>query len=476
MLFSSTTFLFAFLPVVLTVYLVGVRAGASVRMRNAWLLLASLLFYAWGETGYVAILLVSIAGNHVFGRFIGRSESPVGRRRVLAAAVGGNLGLLFCFKYANFFADGWNAMLVPAGAPRFDLAPVHLPIGISFFTFQALTYVVDVYRRDAPAAGSLARVGLYISLFPQLVAGPIVRYASIAEELRERRASAEDVAAGIRRFTIGLGKKVLVANTLSVPADGIFALPPGELGASVAWLGAVCYALQIYFDFSGYSDMAIGLGRIFGFHFPENFLHPYTSRSVREFWRRWHVTLSTWFRDYLYIPLGGSRRGGLRTHANLLAVFVLCGLWHGASATFLVWGLLHGSLMVAERQGLGRMLERLPGGLARTYTLLAVTLAWVVFRSDDLPHAAAYATALFSPGGDPQTVHPLALFLDAKVGLAIAAGVAGSAPWLDAWRARLEPLSAGWRIARHLALDLLLCACAMALASGTHNPFIYFRF
>ena len=327
MLFSSTIFLFAFLPIVLTLHFV-LRGVAA---RNTLLLAASLLFYAWGETGYVVILLASIAANWAFGLWIERSRERPGRRLALALAIGGNLLLLGAFKYANFAVDSLNSLLAGAGLGPLALAPVHLPIGISFFTFQALTYVVDVYRRDAPVQSNPFTVALYISLFPQLIAGPIVRYGHVADALRERVSTLDDVAVGARRFLVGLGKKVLVANTLAMPADRIFALPPGELQASVAWLGAVCFTLQIYFDFSGYSDMAIGLGRIFGFHFPENFLYPYTAQSIRAFWRRWHITLSVWFRDYLYIPLGGSHTGALRTHGNLLAVFLLCGLWHGAS-------------------------------------------------------------------------------------------------------------------------------------------------
>lgn len=472
MVFSSTVFLFAFLPVVLSAYLLMARFGLGVPARNALLLGASLFFYTWGETSYVAILLASIAVNYAFGLRIDGAETAGKKRRAVGIAVAANLAGLGFFKYANFCIDGLNAVLSPLGLPAIVLAPVHLPIGISFFTFQALTYVIDVYRHDAPVDRSPFRVALYISLFPQLIAGPIVRYRSIASELRRRSATTEDVAAGIRRFTIGLGKKVLLANTLAVPADQIFALPPDELSAAVSWLGACCYALQIYFDFSGYSDMAIGLGRMLGFHFPENFLHPYTSRSVREFWRRWHVTLSSWFRDYLYIPLGGSRDGAARTYGNLLAVFVLCGLWHGASLTFLVWGLLHGGLMVVERLGLGSLLERLPVALARGYTLLAILLAWVVFRSDDFTHAGGYLAALVGSGGE----HDLTLFLDAKLGLALAAGVLGSTPWLEAVRRRLHGESKTWAAARFAALTGTLVACAMALASGTHNPFIYFRF
>ncbi len=477
MIFSTTVFLFAFLPVVLTAYFLLGSSKRSVTARNVLLLAASLFFYAWGEAGYVLLLLASIVANWAFGLWIDAARDAAGRRRAVGIAIGLNLAGLGAFKYANFIVDNGNVLMQSLGLEPIALAPVHLPIGISFFTFQAITYVVDVHRRDAPVDRNPLRVALYVSLFPQLIAGPIVRYREIAAQLRERSSHLEDVAAGVRRFTIGLGKKVLVANSLAVPADRIFALPPEALSSPVAWLGAVCFGLQIYFDFSGYSDMAIGLGRIFGFRFPENFLHPYTARSLREFWRRWHVTLSSWFRDYLYIPMGGSRNGRGRTGLNLLLVFVLCGLWHGASFTFLVWGLLHGGLMVLERAGLGARLERAPAAVGRSYTLAAVTLAWVVFRADDLPHALSYAGAMFTTAGETASLYPLALYLDVKTALVLALGAVGATPWLPALRARLgdEP-TAGWRLARFGALQALLAACAMALASGTHDPFIYFRF
>ncbi len=485
MIFSSTVFLFGFLPLVLSAYFLLARAGFGVPARNALLLAASLFFYAWGETGYVAVLLASVAVNYGFGRGIDGAKTAAGRRRALTLGVATNLLLLGAFKYANFAVDNLNFALTAMGVPAVELAPVHLPIGISFFTFQAITYVVDVYRRDAPVDRNPLRVALYISLFPQLIAGPIVRYRQLAAQLRERSANADQVASGVRRFVVGLAKKVLIANSLAVPVDRIFALPASELSAAVAWLGAVAYGLQIYFDFSGYTDMAIGLGRVFGFDFPENFRHPYTSRSVREFWRRWHITLSTWFRDYLFIPLGGSRRGALRTYSNLLLVFVLCGLWHGASWTFLVWGLLHGGLMVIERLGLGAQLERAPVPVARAYTLLAVFLAWVVFRADDLPQALSYWQALFVPGGDPQSLHPLSLFLDPKTVGVLVVAILGSVPWMPVIRASLgrehhdrgeSSLSPALAAARFVAVQALLVACAMALAAGTHNPFIYFRF
>jgi alginate O-acetyltransferase complex protein AlgI len=480
MLFSSTIFLFAFLPIVLASYFLSRSPG----WRNGVLLAASLFFYAWGETSHAFVLLVSIAANHAFAIGLDARRDLASGRRLLALAVAFNLLLLAGFKYANFFADNLDLALVALGIAPVALAPVHLPIGISFFTFQALTYVIDVHRGEAPVQRSLPRSALYIALFPQLIAGPIVRYREIAPQLGERLIDANDLAEGARRFVVGLAKKVLVANSLAVPVDAIFAVPAGELHFSIAWLGVVCFALQIYFDFSGYTDMAIGLGRCFGFRFPENFDLPYTAHSVREFWRRWHITLSTWFRDYLYIPLGGSRRGGLRTHANLLAVFFLCGLWHGASWSFVIWGLWHGSFMVIERSRLGAGIARAPALLQRSYTLAVVLLAWVFFRADDLPHALAMLSAMAVPDRAVDSAYPLALYLDGKVVFFGLLALLGSSPTPRAGLARLvawgqgdKPrLGAGFAWLRLTATCLLLLACATSLAAGTHNPFIYFRF
>jgi alginate O-acetyltransferase complex protein AlgI len=332
--------------------------------------------------------------------------------------------------------------------------------------------VVDVYRGDAPAQQSPTKLALFVALFPQLIAGPIVRYRSLAPQLDTRMVGLEDFAEGARRFSIGLGKKVLVANTLALPADEIFALPAGELNASVAWFGLCCYTLQIYFDFSGYSDMAIGLGRMLGFHFPENFDLPYTARSVSEFWRRWHISLSSWFRDYLYIPLGGNRRGAARTYANLVVVFVLCGLWHGASWSFVVWGLFHGAFLVVERAGLGERLARLHAGWQHLYLLLTVSLAWVFFRADTLPAALAYLGALIRPTSQYMIVD----FADFETLGFLLAAVVGASRW---WRPRLDWLGESSTLPNALstaALAALLIACGMKLADRTYDPFIYFRF
>ncbi len=476
MLFSSTIFLFAFLPLVLLAYLVMPRTAA----RNGLLLCASLFFYAWGETLYLGVLIGSIALNYGFGLWVAATRSGGRGPLPLAAAVASNLLILAGFKYANFFAGNLDALGALLGWPPIDLAPVHLPIGISFFTFQAITYVVDVHRGVTPAQRSPLRLALYIALFPQLIAGPIVRYGQVARQLDERDPDVEDRAEGIRRFAVGLIKKVLVANTLAVPADAIFALAPGDLEPAVAWFGLLCYALQIYFDFAGYSDMAIGLGRYFGFRFPENFDWPYLARSVREFWRRWHLSLSAFFRDYLYVPLGGNRRGRTRTHLNLLVVFFLCGLWHGASWNFVIWGLLHGALLVAERTAFGDWIARLPRPLAQGYVLLSVMLAWVFFRAEDLSKALDYMNALFGLAEPARGHHPLALYANTKVVFTLSIAVLCALPMTQRTISRISSAidapAPALRALRLVALHLFVALAGMSLAAGTHNPFIYFRF
>jgi alginate O-acetyltransferase complex protein AlgI len=480
MVFSSTIFLFAFLPVVLTVCFLL----RSIRSRNAFLLTASLAFYVWGEFGYVLVLLASVVTNWAFGLLIERRHKQGGTaRNLLRLAVAFNLLTLISFKYANFIVDNLNAALALLG-PGLNLGPimldpVHLPIGISFFTFQALSYVVDVHRGDAPAQRSVFRVGLFISLFPQLIAGPIVRYHQIAAQLSQRTAELDDIAAGLRRFVIGLGKKVLIANTLAIPADAIFSLPASELTPAVAWWGVTCFALQIYFDFSGYSDMAIGIGRCLGFRFPENFDWPYLSDSVRTFWRRWHISLSSFFRDYVYIPLGGSRLGATRTHVNLIAVFLLCGLWHGASWSFVVWGAMHGVFLVLERGRLGRLLAASPQVVRQAYTLSVVLIAWVFFRADDLPHAGAYLAALFGARLDAGLHHPFSLYWNNEIVFMLVVALTALLPRArnaaDRW-SQLQSTSTPFELVRLAGVLGILILSAMSLVSGTHNPFIYFRF
>jgi len=469
MVFSSLTFLFLFLPAVLFLNVV-----TPARFRNTTLLLASLLFYAWGETVFVLLMLASIAVNYLTGLALRRARRPSARRGILLLALTANLGFLGWFKYAGFLAENVSALGNLLGIGGLEISPVHLPIGISFFTFQALSYVIDVYRGKTEAQRNPVKLALFISLFPQLIAGPIVRYRDIAAQIESRFLDAEGFGEGVRRFTIGLGKKVLIANTLAVPADRIFALPPHELSASVAWFGAACYALQIYFDFSGYSDMAIGLGRMFGFRIPENFNYPYVATSITEFWRRWHISLSTWFRDYLYIPLGGSRRGVGRTYRNLIVVFLLCGLWHGASWNFVAWGLFHGGFLILERLGLGRALRSVSAPLAHGYCLLAVTVGWVFFRAETLTHAAGYLSAMVGQSTAAGAARFIVDYADGEILAAFLVGLLASTPWLAGASRRLRFDFA--TAASTAGIAAILIVCAVKLANQTYNPFIYFRF
>jgi alginate O-acetyltransferase complex protein AlgI len=480
MVFSSPVFLFAFLPAVLLSCLAVPRGW-----RNGVLLAASLLFYAWGEQEMVALTLVSIAGNYAFGLLVAGAAGRPAARRWVGWATAFNLLLLVVFKYANFAGDNLNLALGALGLPQVELPRILLPIGISFFTFHALSYVIDVYRGAAPVQKNPLSFALYIAFFPQLIAGPIVRYHDIAPQLSERSITRAAFAQGVRRFIAGLGKKVLIANTAAEVADAVFGLSPADATPGLAWLGIACYALQIYFDFSGYSDMAIGLAAMFGFRFPENFRHPYASLSITEFWRRWHISLSTWFRDYLYVPLGGNRGSAARTYRNLLIVFFLCGLWHGASWSFVVWGLFHGALLVAERAGGQRVLDALPAVVRRAYVLLAVLVGWVFFRSDTLGHALEYLGAMAGIG-NAGAINAASHYWNRALLLTFVFGVLGSAPLVPWLGERLERLRerGGWAGAcggaadalTQVALLAILALCATWLAAGTHNPFIYFRF
>jgi alginate O-acetyltransferase complex protein AlgI len=391
------------------------------------------------------------------------------------------------FKYADFAVANLNAAITLTGREPFALPGILLPIGISFFTFHAISYVVDVYRRDAAAQKRPVEAALYLLVFPQLVAGPIVRYRQIAGQLTSRVTSTEDFAIGVRRFAIGLAKKMLIANTLAGPADHIFAMPAAELTAAHAWTGVVCYTLQIYFDFSGYSDMAIGLGRMFGFRFPENFNYPYVAASIQDFWRRWHMSLSAWFRDYVYIPLGGNRSSTGRTYFNLVLVFFLCGLWHGASWTFVIWGLFHGGFLVLERVGLGARVYALPSPLRHAYALLVVMIGWVFFRADTLAKAVTMLAAMAGAGGGAPAPYAPAWYWNAEVLLALAAGVIGSTPVLPALARRLSAASTedGTGTVRlrlqpsMVAVFTLLVITMVSIllsASRSYSPFIYFRF
>jgi alginate O-acetyltransferase complex protein AlgI len=471
MVFASPIFLFLFLPLTLAAYFAFPRAW-----RNGVLLVASLVFYAWGEAPYVVLVVGSVVFNYVVGSAIARSGDARSRKLWLAFGVAGNLIVLAIFKYSNFAVANVNTLAPILAITPIALAAIPLPLGISFFTFHAISYVVDVYKGNAHAERNLPRFALYILLFPQLIAGPIIRWRDIAGQLPVREQRIADFAYGVRRFVLGLGKKVLIANTVGAVADRIFALPPSELTTPLAWLGLVCYTLQIYFDFSGYSDMAIGLMRMFGFRILENFNYPYIARSIREFWRRWHISLSNWFRDYLYIPLGGNQRGERRAYANLVIVFLLCGLWHGASWPFVLWGVWHGLFLVVERAGVDTLLRRI-GPLSHAYALLAVMGGWVLFRCETLTQAVAYYAALLGRAqGDPAR-HPLPEFLDPFVAFTLVLGIVFATPLargIGQWRDRHANVGVlGLDVAWLVAVFVLASAF---LAAGTYNPFIYFRF
>lgn len=483
MVFSSILFLFLFLPFTLSSYLL-----VGKRYRNILLLFASLIFYAWGEGCYLLIMLISILINYSCGLLIDKHRGTNRSRGYLIIGIVLNLGILAFFKYANFVVMNLNSILSGLGIGPLFLPPVHLPIGISFFTFQALSYVIDVYRKKAPVQRNILDVGLYISLFPQLIAGPIVRFSHIAKQIVSRTTSRANFAEGIRRFLFGLAKKVLIANPLGLVTDQIYSLPTAELTSGLAWLGAVCYTIQIYFDFSGYSDMAIGLGRMFGFHFLENFNYPYICKSIREFWTRWHISMTTWFRDYLYIPMGGNRRGTLRTYFNLVTVFVLCGLWHGANWTYVIFGLYHGLFLVIERTTIGRSIDALPLPFRHLYALLIIVVGLVIFRSESITGAISYIEAMFGFADGSGVKHNTALFLTGKLKVELCMGVILSTPLypliIRMKEAVLEKypakLGAGLGLASNLVgfvmLAVLVYASIISLAASVYNPFIYFRF
>ena len=480
MLFTEPTFLFLFLPLLLGLYfLTRVHAGYA----NVLLLVASVLFYAKGGGGFTWLMLASITFNYWMAIAVDRASATSDQRArtVLGAAIATNLVVLGWFKYANFFVENVDAVLKAAGGRGLVAPTVLLPIGISFYTFHAISYVVDVYRKQATAQKSPVHAALYLLLFPQLIAGPIIRYKELADQLARRVVSLDDFVYGVRRFIIGLGKKVLIANIVAVPADAIFALPASQLIGPYAWLGIVCYTLQIYFDFSGYSDMAIGLGRMFGFRFPENFRWPYAADSVQEFWRRWHISLSSWFRDYLYVPLGGNRVAPWKTYRNLVTVFFLCGLWHGASWNFVIWGLFHGTFLVLERLGLGTLLKRVSPLTRHVYLLLVVMVGWVFFRAETLPAALTYLQTLFGFGTGEMPPLRLSWYLNPEVRLALLAGLIGATPVVPFVRARAEQFTAGWQslateAAGTVALLAVFVAALLQVAARTYNPFIYFRF
>jgi alginate O-acetyltransferase complex protein AlgI len=475
MLFSSLIFLYTFLPFTIFFTLV-----APAALRNAVLLLASLVFYAWGGVSYSLIMIFSIVFNYFMAIAISKLENEKKARYVLIFCVFGNLLLLAIMKYANFAIENYNVLLHFFGKAPFPPGKIMLPAGISFFTFHALSYVVDIYRKECPVQKNPVRLALYISFFPQLIAGPIIRYHDIAGQLSKRKMTLEDFSAGVQRFIVGLAKKVLFSNVFALPTNEIFATPVSGLDAPLAWFGVLCYAMHIYCDFSGYSDMALGLGKMFGFHFPENFNFPYLASSIKEFWRRWHISLSTWFRDYVYVPLGGNRKGPVRTYLNLMLVFFLTGLWHGASWNFVIWGFIHGFFLIVERLFLGKWLERLPI-LNQFYTLFVVINAWVFFNASDLSYATGYLRVMYGSLPAGQVSKEFLYYFNPELRIVAAFGLLGAAGVFERigrlaiFRNRTVP-SLFMSGLKYAGLLLILFICSVYLLCNSFNPFIYFRF
>lgn len=466
MVFSSTIFLCVYLPLVLLGYYICPKKG-----RNLFLLIVSLVFYAWGEPKYVFLMIFSILVNYIFGRLMDKNRGRKKRMKLLLVlSVVIDLGLLSVFKYTDFIITNVNAIF----GSSFDLLKIALPIGISFYTFQAMSYTIDVYRNDVRVQKNLIDFGMYITMFPQLIAGPIVRYADVQDQLAERSVTTADFSEGVMRFVVGLGKKVLLANQMGAVWSEIYALG-GDVSALMAWTGAIAYTFQIYFDFSGYSDMAIGLGRMFGFKFPENFRYPYQSVSITDFWRRWHITLSTWFKEYLYIPLGGNRCGLARQALNLLIVWSLTGFWHGAGWNFVMWGLYYFVILFIEKLFLLKALDKLPKLFRHVYALLLIVIGWVIFASDDVSVLLPYLGSMFGANGAVGGMDVYTLFTKAVL-LIICCVASTELPkrlFLSATGAMNE--KAAFTIKSVMTIALL--ALSMILLIGdSYNPFLYFRF
>ena len=467
MVFTSSIFIFIFLPVTLLIYFLAclVQKGREkeaipgrIQPKNMALFFCSVVFYAWGGIKYALLLLFSAFVNYEIGRFLGKTKGKQ-KKLVLTVGVFWNLGLLFWFKYMNW--------IVPS-------LKIVLPIGISFFTFQIMSYLFDVYYETVPVQESFTDLGLYIMLFPQLIAGPIVRYSDVNNEIGCRKSSFDDIHGGILRFMTGFSKKIFLANAMGVIADASFKAVDW-LNTGHAWLGLLSYSLQIYLDFSAYSDMAIGLGRIFGFHFLENFNYPYISQSVQEFWRRWHISLSTWFRDYVYIPLGGSRKGTERTYLNLMIVFLLTGIWHGASWNFVLWGIYFGILLILERIFLGGILKKIPAVFRHVYTLIAVFLGWVLFRADDLTAAAKYYKALFSFDFTNYGTFSIMEHIDKEYVLMLIISLIVCLPVGKTVREKIRGKEAAELTCDLMTVGVFLLA-VLYMVGTNFNPFIYFRF
>ena len=464
MVFSTPLFLFYFLVAVLLVYYL-----VPLRLRNGVLMLASLFFYYWGEQDYTLIMLLSTAIDYTHGlliqRFKERGQDRYARMTVVSS-VFFNLSILFFFKYWDFLAGSLQSI----GLEWMPVLGITLPIGISFYTFQTMSYTIDVYRGDAKAQRSIVSFGTFVTLFPQLIAGPIIKYKDLDDQLGRRTHSLEQFASGISRFVAGLSKKLLIANNLGQLWDACKVMGKGELSIITAWLGILAFAFQIYFDFSGYSDMAIGLGRMFGFEFMENFNYPYISKSITEFWRRWHISLSTWFREYLYIPLGGNRCSRGRWILNLLIVWCATGIWHGASWNYLLWGLYFYVLLVSEKLLLGKYLQKLPGWLRHVYVMVLVLISWAIFALEDLSIMGHYLAAMLGFGGLPLVNALTGYYLRNYLPILAAAAMASTPMVITRWRSMDRP---GLKLT---VLLLGLLACTAYVVAGTYNPFLYFRF
>ncbi|RFZ75985.1 MBOAT family protein [Lacrimispora amygdalina] len=473
MVFASPFFLLLFFPIVLVVYFL-----IDPKYRNFWLFVSSLIFYSWGGVQYTILMFFSIIVNYLLAKLIDIDDCKHPKRLVVISIIL-NLGILGFFKYFNFLINGITHVIRFLDSDfSINVPNIPLPIGISFFTFQIMSYVIDVYRKDVKSQKKFVNLGLYIMLFPQLIAGPIVRYIDIENEINERRISIDDIRIGIKRFITGLAKKVFLANFSAKFADAAFTSP--YLNTPLAWLGIVSYSMQIFFDFSGYSDMAIGMGRIFGFHFLENFNYPYISKSIQEFWRRWHISLSTWFKDYLYIPLGGNRKGIKRTYINNIIVFFCTGLWHGAALNFIVWGLYHGAFLIVERMGLNKLLSKMPKIFGHIYTILVFMIGWVFFRANTVIEAIEYIKKMFV--FDMKHMEYFYLNLDSFTIFMVILGVVLSTPIVPLIKSRIKGCYHGI-ILNNLGIILvdinylLLFIVSIVFVVGSKfNPFIYFRF
>lgn len=472
MVFSSLVFLFVFLPIVLVLYYLSGK-----KYRNYLLLLASLFFYAWGEPTYVVIMLVSIGANYLCGLLVDEKRADKVRVAGVVISVIFNICMLGVFKYSGFFVKNINVVFNTS----LPVPEIALPLGISFFTFQAMSYVIDVYRKDAKVQKNIFDLSLYISLFPQLVAGPIVRYQTVADQIEEREHNIIKFGDGVRRFIIGLGKKVLLSNSLGMLADSVFGMQTYQLTIVSTWLGILAYSLQIFFDFSGYSDMAIGLGKMFGFEFLENFNYPYISQSASEFWRRWHISLGSWFRDYVYFPLGGSRRGNVRTYINLFIVWFLTGFWHGASWTFIAWGLYFGLLIGMEKSYLGKLLNKVPRFVRHIYLLLVVMIGWVFFRADSFSYSIEFIKNMFFMGTNVIFDGVAASYIN-DYWFVLVLSMIFCMPIVDWFRIKIEVVndkileSNISYVLNSVVYTGILLIVIFKLVNSTYNPFLYFRF